>query len=55
VPAGTYALDLKRAGASESLLRTLDLNLLAGWTYTLVVTGSEREDVWVQATVDRVG
>lgn len=54
VPPGSYSLDLSRADTGDSLLRTLQLQLLAGWTYTLVVTGDRPDDLWVQAIVDRV-
>lgn len=54
MPTGTYALDLLDSDSGESALRTVELNFLPGWTYTLVVTGNSADDLWVQANVDRV-
>lgn len=53
LPAGTYPLDLSRGG--QSLLRTVELTFVPGWSYTLVVTGDQLSDVWVQASVDGIG
>jgi hypothetical protein len=55
VPAGTYAYDLTDATTGADLLRTVELTFNAGWTYTLVVTGANAKDVWLQSAVDRVG
>lgn len=52
-PAGTYAFDIFRAGTNEPLLRSIDLQFISGWTYTLVVTGESTNNIWVQALVER--
>jgi hypothetical protein len=46
---GSYAFDLRDGTTGAELLQTLDLTFTAGWRYTLIVTGSTPEDLWVQA------
>jgi hypothetical protein len=53
VPTGSYAFDLSAGDSGADLLRTVELNFQPGWSYTLVVTGSTPENLWVQALVDR--